>query len=82
MQILDWDQVYLTSRRDHLELLAAMLHGVSEHYDDARIAEVMAMGGEQTKALLSKMASAHSPLRDLFESTDQVIEKKESKSKL
>lgn len=82
LQIFDWDQIYLTSRRDHLELLAAMLHGVSEHYDDARIADVMAMGGEQTKALLSKMASAHSPLRDLFESTDQVIEKKESKSKL
>ncbi|WP_158693063.1 hypothetical protein, partial [Cronobacter sakazakii] len=82
IEILCWEQVYLKSRRDHLELLAAMLHGVSEHYDDTRVKDVMAMGGEQTKALLSKMASAHSPLRDLFEDTDKVIKNKESKSKL
>lgn len=81
IEIFGWEQIYLESRRDHLELLAAMLHGVSEHYDDTRIQDVMAMGGEQTKSLLGKMASAHSPLRDLFEDTDRIISKKESKTK-
>ncbi|HHQ4309321.1 TPA: hypothetical protein ACSP7Y_005414, partial [Serratia fonticola] len=65
---------------DHLELLAAMLHSVGEHYDDARISQVLAMGGEQTKELLSKITSAHSPLRDLFDSTDRVIFDKRTKS--
>lgn len=81
IDICSWDDVYLESRREHLELLAAMLHGVSEHYDDTRVADVLAMGGEQTKILLNRMASAHSPLRDLFEDTDRVIKIKESKDK-
>lgn len=82
IDILSWDDVYLKSRRDHLELLAAMLHGVSEHYDDTRVGDVMAMGGEQTKELLNRLASAHSPLRDLFEGTDKKIVDKESKNKV
>ncbi|POT24799.1 hypothetical protein C3433_21245 [Citrobacter freundii] len=80
IEICSWDDVYLESRREHLELLAAMLHGVSEHYDDTRVEDVLAMGGEQTKILLNRMASAHSPLRDLFEDTDKVIKNKESKN--
>lgn len=80
IEIFSWDDVYLESRREHLELLAAMLHGVSEHYDDTRVEDVLAMGGEQTKILLNRMASAHSPLKDLFEDTDKVIKNKESKN--
>lgn len=79
--IHSWEEIYAKSRRDHLELLAAMLHGVSEHYDDVRIQDVIAMGGEQTKELLGKVASVHSPLRDLFNLTDAKITKKESKPK-
>jgi len=82
IEIFSWEEIYIDSRRDHLELLAAMLHGVSEHYDDTRIQDVIAMGGEQTKELLGKLASAHSPLRDLFEHVDSDLIKKESKPKI
>lgn len=77
--ILSWDEVYSKSRATHLELLAAMLHSVTDHYDDTRIDDIMAMGGEQTKELLSKMASAHSPLRDFFEDVDRRLEAKAPK---
>ncbi|MGX9309644.1 ATP-binding protein [Pantoea ananatis] len=82
IEIFSWEEIYIDSRREHLELLAAMLHGVSEHYDDTRIQDVIAMGGEQTKELLGRLASAHSPLRDLFEDVDLDLNRKESKPKL
>ncbi|HHK5723017.1 TPA: ATP-binding protein [Serratia marcescens] len=81
IEIHSWEEVYAKSRRDHLELLAAMLHGVSDHYDDARVQDVISMGGPQTHELLGRVASAHSPLRDLFDLTDEKITKKESKPK-
>ena len=77
--IKSWDDVYVESRREHLELLAAMLHGVTDHYDDVRISQVLAMGGEQTKELLKKMTGAHSPLKDFFDGTDLKISMKASK---
>ncbi|WP_342656809.1 hypothetical protein GKC68_10470 [Pantoea sp. RSPAM1] len=77
--IKSWEDVYIESRREHLELLAAMLHGVSDHYDDARVSQVLAMGGEHTRELLMKITNAHSPLKDLFSKTDAKLLKKITK---
>jgi hypothetical protein len=76
IDIITWDNICTRSRKDYLELLAAMLQGIPEHYDDARIQDVFEFGGEPTRALLKRMADANSPLNDFFESIDQKLEKK------
>ncbi|PPC77910.1 ATP-binding protein [Pokkaliibacter plantistimulans] len=76
IRILTWDQVCLKSRKGYLDLLATMLSGVSEHYDDARIKDVIEFGGASTKELLKKMAEANEPLSDIFDSIDAGLNKK------
>ncbi|MBJ6958548.1 hypothetical protein JG654_19755, partial [Vibrio cholerae] len=41
VNVLTWEDVCLQSRKDYLELLASMLVGVSEHYDDSRIIDAV-----------------------------------------
>ncbi|MGU5866751.1 ATP-binding protein [Aeromonas caviae] len=70
VKVLTWEDVCLQSRKDYLELLASMLVGVSEHYDDSRIIDAVSFGGPQTRELLQRMAEADSPLNDLFRVID------------
>lgn len=75
IEVITWQDVCLQSRKDYLELLASMLEGVAEHYDDSRISDAISFGGPETKALLTRMADADSPLKDLFEKMDRKLEK-------
>ena len=75
IEVLTWENVCLRSRKDYLDLLATMLSGVSEHYDDARIRDVFEFGGDETQELLKRMADAHSPLNDFFESNNKRLDK-------
>ena len=68
--MLSWHDICVRSRKDYIELLAAMLYGVSEHYDDARIKRAVEFGGSESIELLKKMAKAQSPLKDLFDRFD------------
>jgi hypothetical protein len=73
ISVLTWEDVCLQSRKDYLELLASMLVGVSEHYDDSRVIEAVSFGGSQTRELLQRMAEADSPLSDLFLMIDRKL---------
>lgn len=75
IEVLTWDKVCIRSRKDYLDLLATMLGGISEHYDDVRIRDVFEFGGEPTRELLKRMADVHSPLNDFFEFNDKNLEK-------
>ncbi len=77
VEVLTWEEICLRSRKDYLELLSSMLYGVSENYDDARIQDIFDFGGEATKELLKRMATADSPLNDLFKSIENKIGKKD-----
>lgn len=73
VSVLTWEDVCLQSRKDYLELLASMLTGVSEHYDDSRVIDAVNFGGPQTRELLQRMAEADSPLNDLFATIDRKL---------
>ncbi|AUQ24399.1 ATP-binding protein [Dickeya zeae] len=77
LNVLTWEDICLRSRKDYLELLASMLVGVSEHYDDSRVVDAVNFGGPQTRELLQRMADADSPLNDLFSMIDRKLENKE-----
>ncbi|HDZ5419706.1 ATP-binding protein [Vibrio harveyi] len=76
IEVLTWERVCIQSRKDYLDMLATMLNGVSEHYDDVRVRDVFEFGGEETRELLKRMADVHSPLNDFFEVNDKQLEKK------
>ncbi|HBB9944259.1 ATP-binding protein [Vibrio parahaemolyticus] len=71
VQILSWQDVCLRSRKDYVELLAAMLYGVSEFYDDVRIKKAVEFGGNESMELLKKMAESKPQLQELFERIDR-----------
>ncbi|HDU4801786.1 TPA: ATP-binding protein [Klebsiella pneumoniae] len=73
IHVKTWDQICLHSRKDYLELLASMLNGISEHYDDSRVYDVIELGGEATKELLKKMADVNTPLSEFFENIDKKL---------
>lgn len=73
IHVKTWDEICLYSRKDYLELLASMLNGISEHYDDSRVYDVIELGGEATRELLRKMADANSPLHDFFDKIEKKL---------
>ncbi len=75
ISVLTWENICIKSRKDYLDLLATMISGVSEHYDDSRIKDVFEFGGKETQELLKKMVSAHSPLDDLFKGLDKDLKR-------
>lgn len=75
VDVLTWENVCIRSRKDYLDLLATMLNGVSEHYDDVRVRDVFEFGGDATRELLQRMAEIHSPLNDFFEANDEKLER-------
>lgn len=75
VDVLTWENVCIKSRKDYLDLLATMLNGVSEHYDDVRVRDVFEFGGDATRELLQRMAEIHSPLNDFFEANDERLER-------
>lgn len=58
MQHLDWDTLLKRSRRNHMELLAALLGGVEADANDSRVQQICELGGEPVRDFLKDMASA------------------------
>lgn len=79
IDVLTWNDICLKSRKDYLELLAAMLHGVSEYYDDSRIQDVIEFGGEPTRELLGRISDANTELKEVFDRIDSKIKGKAKK---
>jgi hypothetical protein len=66
MKIRTWEDVLLSSRHEHLELLAAMLSEAQPDVEDARVKDLVKFGGDETWALLKKMAQHNDELANLF----------------
>lgn len=79
LEILTWNDICLSSRKEYLELLAVMIRGVSENYDDVRIKDILDFGGEETVELLKKMSSNNEPLQELFDNIDRELHAKKKK---
>jgi hypothetical protein len=62
-----WDLVLKKSRRDHMELLAALLAGSDADEDDARVQQICELGGKTVTAYLQEMRERVPELEDLFQ---------------
>lgn len=68
IEIMSWQDVCLSSRKDYVELLASMINGVSAEYiDDYRIRKAIELGGKESIDLLKKLAEANSTLSEFFQ---------------
>lgn len=57
MKHLTWDMLLKKSRRNHMELLAALLGGVEADSNDSRVQQVCELGGEPVRDFLKDMAA-------------------------
>jgi hypothetical protein len=64
---IKWKDVLLRSRRDHMELLAALLAGSESNHMDARVQQICELGGEPVKAFLKDMSKTTPELLTLVE---------------
>jgi len=62
-----WKDVLLRSRRDHMQLLAALLAGSEADQMDARVQQICELGGAPVKDFLTKMSKTTPELLTLVE---------------
>lgn len=65
MACLKWQDVLLRSRREHMDLLAALLAGADADAGDSQVQMVMDLGGDVVRAFLERMATHDSRLHDV-----------------
>ncbi len=65
IQILSWTDVFLNSRRGHIDMLAAMLSTANPDADDDRMKQILEFGGEEVWELLTHVAANDEVLADL-----------------
>lgn len=65
MQHLDWDMLLKKSRRNHMELLAALLGGAEADANDSRVQQICELGGEPVRDFLEDMAIVDDRFRGL-----------------
>ena len=66
--ILAWEEIFRSSRRGHVELLAAMLAFAGPDADDDRVKQVFEFGGAATWDLLGRLATNDEDLTALLDS--------------
>lgn len=64
---LKWKDVLLSSRRDHMQLLAALLAGSEADQMDSRVQQICELGGAPVKAFLKDMSKSTPELLTLVE---------------
>ncbi|MFA6052617.1 MAG: ATP-binding protein [Methylobacter sp.] len=62
---IKWKDVLLRSRRDHMELLAALLAGAEANHMDARVQQICELGGAPVQGFLKDMSKTTPELQDL-----------------
>lgn len=65
MQHLDWDTLLKKSRRNHMELLAALLGGVEADANDSRVQQICELGGAPVRGFLEDMAKVDDRFKGL-----------------
>jgi hypothetical protein len=67
IRIMSWADVFIESRRGHIDMLAAMLRTADPDPDDARLQQVLEFGGDAVWDLLEKVGSNDEDLSDLLQ---------------
>lgn len=65
IQFKEWKDILLRSRREHMELIAALLAGSDADANDSRVRQICELGGEAVTGFLSKMSERDPVLREL-----------------
>jgi len=73
MQHLDWDMLLKKSRRNHMELLAALLGGVEADANDSRVQQICELGGQPVRDFLNDMAAVDDRFRGLVKKLEQKL---------
>ncbi len=71
VEVLDWSDVLLRSRKGHVELLASMLVGANPDPNDSRVAQVAEYGGNEAMEMLERMAVNDPDLKSLMQQFSQ-----------
>lgn len=62
---LHWSEILVRSRRDHMELLAALLAGSNADPNDARVQQICELGGATVRDFLADMSLRDPELKDI-----------------
>lgn len=65
MRFKPWPEILLQSRKDHMDLLAAILAGTSADAADARVQQICDLGGAPVTGFLQRMGERNEEIRDL-----------------
>jgi len=65
IEIFSWTDVFLNSRRGHIDMLAAMLSTANPDADDDRIKQILEFGGDKVWELLTHVAANDEVLSEL-----------------
>jgi len=65
IEIMSWTDVFLNSRRGHIDMLAAMLSTANPDADDDRMKQILEFGGEEVWELLTHVSANDDVLADL-----------------
>lgn len=63
----EWKDLLLRSRREHMELIAALLAGNEADAQDSRVQQICELGGDAVTGFLAQMSARDPALRDLVE---------------
>lgn len=66
IDLMDWGTILKKSRRDHMELLAALLAGSEAHKDDPRVQQICELGGDAVNGFLDDMSRNTPELAELI----------------
>ncbi|MBO9498617.1 MAG: DUF4263 domain-containing protein [Novosphingobium sp.] len=67
IRIMSWSDVFVESRRGHIDMLAAMLRTANPDPDDARLQQVLEFGGDAVWELLEKVGANDEELSELLQ---------------
>lgn len=66
IEIMSWTDVFLNSRRGHIDMLAAMLSTANPDADDDRIKQILEFGGDEVWSLLQHVAANDENLAEML----------------
>lgn len=66
IEVLSWTEVFVASRRGHIDMLAAMLSTANPDADDDRVRQILEFGGDEVWELLTHVAANDDRLAELL----------------
>lgn len=66
IEIISWTDVFMKSRRGHIDMLAAMLSTAEPDPDDDRVKQILEFGGDEVWEILTRVAANDELLTELL----------------